>query len=235
MSWPKKREGPVEESPKAVQFPNPFLTFRIFSLYVNADTNLETDSRLRLSLNQILDQQQLEQQIYLYDQQGKRQYVQFKLTEITLKNKKMSMIQILDISDSIMYQQEKNHTEQLSLLNATISHELRNPLNSIKARNMEKKYIHQIIKDILLKEDQDNHNLRSKIKTLVLKLQEGQKVQESSCQLMSMNVQDLLDYAQINAKKFRKNFSRFNIKDLVQNVIRMQQDKADDQNIELCC
>jgi signal transduction histidine kinase len=41
-----------------------------------------------------------------------------------------------------MYQQEKNQTEQLSLLNATISHELRNPLNSIKARNMEKNYIH---------------------------------------------------------------------------------------------
>jgi signal transduction histidine kinase len=46
---------------------------------------------------------------------------------------------------------------------------------------------------------------------------------------MSMNVQDLLDYAQINAKKFRKNFSKFNIEDLVQTVIRMQQDKADDQ------
>lgn len=30
-----------------------------------------------------------------------------------------------------------------------------------------------------------------------------------------MNVQDLLDYAQINAKKFRKNISKFNIKDLV--------------------
>jgi signal transduction histidine kinase len=46
--------------------------------------------------------------------------------------------------------------------------------------------------------------------------------------MMAMNVQDLLDYAQINAKKFRKNVSKFNIKDLVQNVIRMQQDKADD-------
>jgi len=32
---------------------------------------------------------------------------------------------------------------------------------------------------------------------------------------MSMNVQDLLDYAQINAKKFRKNISKFNIHDTV--------------------
>ena len=71
------------------------------------------------------------------------------------------MIQILDISDSIMYQQEKNQTEQLSLLNATISHELRNPLNSIKARNMEKNYIHQIMKELLTKEDIDLKELKS--------------------------------------------------------------------------
>ena len=51
---------------------------------------------------------------------------------------------------------------------------------------------------------------------------------------MSMNVQDLLDYAQINAKKFRKNISKFNVKDLIENVMKMQQDKADDQSIELC-
>ena len=51
---------------------------------------------------------------------------------------------------------------------------------------------------------------------------------------MSLNVQDLLDYAQINAKKFRKNYYKFNFEELVQNVIGMQQDKADDQQIELC-
>ena len=50
---------------------------------------------------------------------------------------------------------------------------------------------------------------------------------------MTLNVQDLLDYAQINAKKFRKNIQRFNIIDFIKNVIEMQQDKADDQDIEL--
>jgi hypothetical protein len=54
-----------------------------------------------------------------------------------------------------MYQKEKNQTEQLSMSNATIYHILRNPLNSIKARSVEKKYIHQIIKDLFLKEDID--------------------------------------------------------------------------------
>ena len=52
-----------------------------------------------------------------------------------------------------------------------------------------------MIKELLQKDDIDFSSLRNKINNLVTKLQDGQKVQESSCQLMSMNVQDLLDYA----------------------------------------
>ena len=50
---------------------------------------------------------------------------------------------------------------------------------------------------------------------------------------MTINVQDLLDYAQINADKFKKNTKKFSIKELVNNVIEMQMDKAKDQNIDL--
>ena len=45
---------------------------------------------------------------------------------------------------------------------------------------------------------------------------------------MTLNVQDLLDYAQINAHKFRKNIVKFDLIELFKNVIDMQQDKADD-------
>ena len=50
---------------------------------------------------------------------------------------------------------------------------------------------------------------------------------------MTLNVQDLLDYAQINADKFRKNIVKFNLIEFIKNVIEMQQDKADDQGIKL--
>jgi signal transduction histidine kinase len=72
-----------------------------------------------------------------------------------------------------MYQQEKNHASQLSLLNATISHELRNPLNSIKARNMELKYILQIIKQYMQQEDIELLLLRTKMNSLLTKLENG--------------------------------------------------------------
>ena len=50
---------------------------------------------------------------------------------------------------------------------------------------------------------------------IILELNEGLEVQESSSNLMSSIIQDLLDYSQIKAGKFRKNISTFNIRDAV--------------------
>lgn len=71
------------------------------------------------------------------------------------------------------------------------------------------------------------------MRLILRKLVKGKKVQDTACQLMTLNVQDLLDYAQINASKFQLNIMRFNIIEFIENVIEMQQDKAEDQGIEL--
>jgi signal transduction histidine kinase len=57
-------------------------------------------------------------------------------------------------------------------------------------------------------------------------LHEGFKVQESSASIMSFMVQDLLDYAQINANKFRKELKKFNIRESVEKVMCIQRQKA---------
>jgi signal transduction histidine kinase len=44
-----------------------------------------------------------------------------------------TIVQFSDVSDSILYLEAKTQNEVLSMTNATVSHELRNPLNSIKA------------------------------------------------------------------------------------------------------
>ena len=44
---------------------------------------------------------------------------------------------------------------------------------------------------------------------------------------MHFTIQDLLDYAQIRADKFRKNISKFNVVDTVKKVIAIQQQQAD--------
>ena len=47
------------------------------------------------------------------------------------------------------------------------------------------------------------------------KLIKGCKVQSSSVNLMEFLVQDLLDFAQIRAGKFRKNLNSLNIKEAI--------------------
>jgi len=52
------------------------------------------------------------------------------------------MLQIIDVSDSVLYDKSKEENEKLSILNATISHELRNPLNSIVGLNTKKEQLY---------------------------------------------------------------------------------------------
>jgi len=45
------------------------------------------------------------------------------------------------------------------------------------------------------------------------------KVQESSASLMTFLIQDLLDYAQIKAGKFRQNIQEFNVREAIEEVM----------------
>jgi signal transduction histidine kinase len=49
-----------------------------------------------------------------------------------------SMIQFIDVSMEIMLEKEKEESRHLAMTNAQVSHELRNPLNSIIAHNIER-------------------------------------------------------------------------------------------------
>jgi signal transduction histidine kinase len=59
------------------------------------------------------------------------------------------MFQLMDISKAILYDIEKTHNVVLSMINACVSHEMRNPLNSIIAQNIEKKEVYTEIKALV--------------------------------------------------------------------------------------
>ena len=65
-------------------------------------------------------------------------YVQLKSKEFYSNGKRMKMIQIVDVTHHILYTEYKAKAEFTSMINACVSHELRNPLNSIMAKNIEK-------------------------------------------------------------------------------------------------
>ena len=58
-----------------------------------------------------------------------------KINRLVGENENEVMVSILDTSHEILCNQEKAHNELLTMINATVSHELRNPLNAIVAFN----------------------------------------------------------------------------------------------------
>ena len=60
----------------------------------------------------------------------------------------MTMLQIIDISNEILYDQSKAENEFLSIINASVSHEMRNTLNSIMAENIQKEELLKQLKEL---------------------------------------------------------------------------------------
>jgi signal transduction histidine kinase len=59
------------------------------------------------------------------------------------------------------------------------------------------------------------------------------KIQESSSNMMSFLVDDLLDFAQLNAGKFRKVIKSFDLAETINEVVNIQIDKAAMAGIKL--
>ena len=77
-------------------------------------------------------------------------FVQLKCKEFYSNGKQMKMIQIVDVTHHILYTEYKAKIEFTSMINATVSHELRNPLNSIMAKNIEKEALYGELKSRFL-------------------------------------------------------------------------------------
>ena len=107
------------------------------------------------------------------------------------------MLRIIDVSTSVFYDQKLAENKMLSMINACISHELRNPLNAIIAQNSLKTDLYEEIEDItkLLGVSSTDNLAKEKLSSVLSKLKDGMKVQESSANLMNFLIQDFLDYA----------------------------------------
>ena len=213
------------------------------------------DGEKALSLNEIIQTRShnLEKLIFEIDQSSSslpdeegfsqvgnisvKQTVQIKMNQIEEDGDQM-LIQLVDMTEHMalselknnyQFNQFKSKNEVLSMINACVSHELRNPLNSIIATNIEKKHLYMELK-LMLNQEEIN---RDSCLEILKKLEEGNKVQEKSATMMLFMVQDLLDMAQIKSDKFRKNITSFNIMNAVETVINIQNDKAFAKDLKL--
>jgi len=72
----------------------------------------------------------------------------------------------------------------LGLINACVSHELRNPLHSIIAQNIGKSKLYEEI-DRILHSDSLDEGAKARLRSIIENLKEGIKIQESSANIMS--------------------------------------------------
>ena len=83
-----------------------------------------------------------------------------------------------------MYGQQKSQNELLSMINACVSHELRNPLNSIVAQNVQKKELYEKLEKVA-QDEGIPREVREALKNTVKDLNDGIKIQEASGSMMT--------------------------------------------------
>ena len=127
-------------------------------------------------------------------------YIAVKKKSYMNNGEQKCMIQIRDVTQSVKFEQVYKENQFLSLTNATVSHELRNPIQSLSCQNIK---IDLCLKEILKIIKEDKPTSKNEIKSVVKMIQDSYKIQDDSLQMMSFVVDDLLDYAQLNAGKFR--------------------------------
>lgn len=133
-----------------------------------------------------------------------------------------------------MYEMANGEKRLFSLINATVSHEMRNPTNSIQAQVQEQRVLNKKLRDVI---QGLNPETIKKTKEGLLKIFSRQlsstQIQISAVKLLNILVNDMLDYAQMSAGKFRKNYARFNLVESVSDIMDVMNYKANELGLKL--
>ena len=139
------------------------------------------------------------------------------------------MIKINDVTISVQFNLSQGEKRLLELVNACVSHEMRNPINSIFGMNIQLKELGLKMFDLLRLRGIEGHDI-DQLRDLFA---EAIDVQESSTKLLNFYVTDLLSLAQIERGNFRKSKVRFDLREAVDEIMKIQKQKADSKNIVL--
>ena len=82
------------------------------------------------------------------------------------------MLQIFNCTKDVLLAEQTSQNHILNMINATVSHELRNPLNSLIAQNVEKKFLYQQLTKIVLSCN-PNEKQTDDMKRITDKLEKG--------------------------------------------------------------
>ena len=120
----------------------------------------------------------------------------------------------------------------MALMNSTVSHEMRNPLNSIINHNEKQavtiQQLTQVLEGIqLLPEKQQA------MSEILACLYRSLRISNSSTNLIRFNVEDILALPQLKAGKFSKNISADRVEPAIKEIIEIMAHQAEAKEVEV--
>jgi hypothetical protein len=154
------REGQNEESSSSQDGGK-----KVFSANVN-ESHFSLNDLIQNKKSDFFNDKIFEIKIKKEDNDQKFKYVQIKTQEVKdsqckgrNKGKKI-LVQLIDVSDKMLYNEVKAEQEFLTLINATVSHELRNPLSSLVGQINHMQFLFETFGELLtqLRDEGKVHN-----------------------------------------------------------------------------
>ena len=164
-------------------------------------------------------------------------YFQVKRNTVeTINRTKRHPLQLIDISAKVFYDDMRAQEEYMNITSSSISHEMRNPLNSILGQcKIQETKVTELLKLI----DRIQHKLSpqelQEARAIQNSFKKSNRIQQTSSKQLLFQVESMLGIAQIRAQRFSKSITSFNVHKAIEEVIDIQQDKAELQGLELRC
>ena len=136
------------------------------------------------------------------------------------------LVQLVDISDKILYTEVKAEHTFLEMINAAVSHELRNPLNSLIGQVCAMKDFFNSFNHLI--KQMEPSVLKDKLQSVYKGLNDCSFKMQSASKFIDFFVHDVLDYTILNkdSKNFIKNCSNFSISEAINEINHILEDKS---------
>lgn len=147
-------------------------------------------------------------------------------------------MQLTDQSVKVLYEEERTEKMVMSMVNATVSHEIRNPINAIHCQTIVIKMLVDRLDDLmelLAKPDFCPIRFKERLTRMRRKIGGALLINISSEKLITFLVEDFLDLAQVRSGKFRRVDKNFRVCEPIEEVVGILSFKASHKNIDIKC
>ena len=103
------------------------------------------------------------------------QYFEISLQKIKSNDKEVACLKFTDVTYRIKYDKIEGKQHILETINATVSHEMRNPINAILSQNIKIEHCLNLL-DNILEEDTSIQEMKKKVKEVLVMLKKSNKV-----------------------------------------------------------